>query len=153
MKQKKTNIELSDEDKIMFGNFMEWVNWLDKNKGQGRFDIQSNKLQTFLKDNGIKLSFKKPVPKSLRTVNKICYTVTGKSAVRSLAKHIRNAYAHSNIKKANGYFNMFDEWKKGKKQPAVVTMRGKIEENMMQGLLDAIKENWRAKNANAVGGQ
>lgn len=153
MKQKKTNIELSDEDKIMFGNFMEWVNWLDKNKGQGRFDIQSNKLQTFINDNGITLDYDNPVPKSLRTANKICYKKAGDSPVRSLAKHIRNAYAHSNIKKADGYFNMFDEWKKGKKQPAVMTMRGKIEENLMQGLLNAIKENWRVKKANAVDGQ
>lgn len=135
MKEKQTG--LTDADRLMFDDFCEWVNL---KKGKGRFLYEDPDFQSFKNDNGILLDFKSPISKIIKGQNAIYYNVR-RSAVGDLARHIRNAYSHSQIKRQKGYFVMTDIWKKDKESHAQITMRGKISVKLMQSLLDVIRKN------------
>ena len=135
---------LSDEDRLMFSRFMEWFNGLKNDKGNGSFNFKDKVFQAFLNANGVKFLFCKNVPKTLRGANVVAYNPQ-QSAVYNLARHIRNAFAHSMIEKKKGSFVMSDI-RKRKGQAEIVTMRGKIAEDVMPGLLSAIQANRKAKN-------
>lgn len=135
---------LTDEDKLMFANFMDWVNGLKHDKGNACFKLADNDFQKFLNDEGIRLLRTKHIPKSLRGTNVVAY-VTGHSGVGDLARHIRNAFTHSRIGKKNGLFLMTDVYRR-KGQPETFTMRGKVAVGLMPRLLAAIRANRKPRN-------
>lgn len=135
MKEKK-QIELTDADRLMFDHFKDWYNL----KVEGRFMYEDAEFQSFINNKGITLDYKSPIPENLTEANTIFYD-SKKSAVGDLARHIRNAYSHSQIKRVDGYYIMTDLRPKYKDKPAQVTMRGKISIELMQGFLDAICKN------------
>ena len=134
--KKKEWTELTDADRLMFDRFKDWYNL----KCEGRFMYEDAEFQSFKNDNGIILDNESPIPKKQMEANKIFYD-SKRSAVGDLARHIRNAYSHSQIKRVDGYYIMTDLRPKNKNRPAQVTMRGKISIELMQGLLDAIRKN------------
>lgn len=136
-KKKEKRTGLSNNDKIMFGDFIDWVNL---KQGKGTFLFSDPAFQAFKNTNGIDLDFKSPIPKRISNPNAIFYKSTH-SAVYDLARHIRNAYSHSRIRKKKECFIMTDIDPKTKD----VTMRGKISTDLMQGLLDAIRANKRGR--------
>lgn len=139
MTQKKNKAQstgLSDDDRLMFDNFKEWFNL----KHYGKFNFEDEEFQSFIKDNGITLDYKSPIPRHAKE-NTIVYKKNKSSAVGDLARHIRNAHSHSRIRRRGDYFIMMDIAPKRKDRPKEVTMRGKIHVNLIQALLDAIRKN------------
>lgn len=133
---KKKQTGLTDADRLMFDRFKDWYNL----KGEGRFLYEDAGFQSFKNDNGITLDNESPIPNRIKEENAIFY-ISQRSAVGDLARHIRNAYSHSRIRRWNGYFTMTDIRPKRKDIPAQVTMRGKISVKLMQSLLDTIRKN------------
>lgn len=144
MKKKKLNADFSDAEKVMFSDFMDWFNALQKGNS---FDYKG--LQNCLNEYGIKLRFKEdePIPEEIQDDNAIVCR-DKKSKVRNLARHIRNAFTHSHISKEGGFFLMHDWWAGNKKLPARCTMRGKVSVDVMPELLEAIKASRRIREAN-----
>ena len=136
-KNKTQSTGLRDGDRLMFDNFKEWYN-LNRNSS---FYVRNKKFQSFLNDNDITLDYKSSIPQTAKK-NTIVYK-GDRSVVRDLARHIRNAHSHSRIRRRGDYFIMMDITPKRKDRPEEVTMRGKIHVNLMQALLDAIRENKR----------
>lgn len=91
-----------------------------------------------MRKSGISLQYVKAMPIPLKTSNAIVFD-KGNSVVRNLARHIRNAFAHSQIKRKNGCFIMYDKSRRG------INMFGKIDVDSMPGLLKAIKANFRVR--------
>lgn len=139
---------LTDEDKLMFTSFMDWVNGLKHDKGNACFKFKDKDFQKFLNDEGIRLLRRKRIPKSLRGTNVVEYDI-GRSGVGDLARHIRNAFAHSQIYKKNGLFILKDAYKR-KGQPETATMRGRVAVGTMPGLLAAIRANRKPRNRQAA---
>lgn len=143
MKKKEKYMGLSDDDKIMFADFIEWFNL---NKSKGTFCFEDPEFQSFKKNNGIELDNESPIPNAIKKPNTIIYK-KNKSKVGDLARHIKNAYSHSTIQKENGYFIMSDfDYYKTKE----ITMRGKITVELMQDLLDAIRNNKRNRKKSRI---
>ena len=144
MKEEKLNADLLDAEKVMFSDFMDWFNALQKGNS---FDYKG--LQNCLNEYGIKLRFKEdePIPEEIQDDNAIICR-DKKSKVRNLARHIRNAFTHSHISKEGGFFLMHDWWAGNKKLPARCTMRGKVSVDVMSKLLEAIKASRRIREAN-----
>ena len=139
---------LTGNEKLMFANFMDWVNGLKHDKGNGSFSIEDQAFQKLLNDEGIRLVRKEHIPKSLRGANVIVY-IKSRSGVGDLARHIRNAFAHSRIYKKNGLFILKDAYKR-KGLPETVTMRGKVAVGTMPGLLAAIRANRKPRHRQAA---
>ncbi len=141
----KKNNELSEQEKIMFYNFMDWANCVKENRG-GKFNITNNAWRSFINGNNITLCYVPPIPKAMNEKNKIYFTKRANySPIYELMTHIRNAIAHSQITKVDGCFVLHDISKSKKKED---TMQAKVDEDMMQGLLDAIKNNYTIKKKN-----
>lgn len=132
---------LSEQEKAMFTDFMDWYNLEVKIKTPGTFNINNPKMQSFIISKGLTLDYKSPIPNAVNETNKIVYK-SSKSCVEDLARHIRNAFAHSNIKKVKDDFIMKDV--NGK----ATSMRGRVSANLMQDLLNAIRANKQVKKKN-----
>lgn len=145
----KKSENLSNEDRLMFMDFMEWVNTILKEKRPETFKYDDAVFQSFIQDNNICLQCANRIPKQINQKNTIIYKDNKKSKVKSLAKHIRNAIAHTHIIKGDSSFTMHDEYqqkKKGKKEKIrTTTMRGIIDVDLMPKFLQAIKENYRIR--------
>lgn len=109
---------------------------------------QSHSMPSWILPNKI-VRFKKnePIPEEIQDDNAIVCR-DKKSKVRNLARHIRNAFAHSHISKEGGFFLMHDWWAGNKKLPARCTMRGKVSVDVMPEFLEAIKASRRIREAN-----
>lgn len=140
---------LSKEDRLMFMYFMDWVNTILKEKRPEKFEYEDAVFQSFIQDNNISLQCAKRIPKQINQKNTIIYKDDKKSKVKSLATHIRNAFAHTHIIKGDSSFTMHDEYQqkiKGKKKKIrTTTMRGIIDVDLMPDFLQAIKENYRIR--------
>lgn len=145
----KKSENLSNEDRLMFMDFMEWVNTILKEKRPETFKYDDAVFQSFIQDNNICLQCANRIPKQINQKNTIIYKDNKKSKVKSLATHIRNAIAHTHIIKGDSSFTMHDEYqqkKKGKKEKIrTTTMRGIIDVDLMPKFLQAIKENYRIR--------
>lgn len=131
--KKKTNTGLSKKDMLMFSTFMEW-----HNKSKGTFYYNDPGFQLFKSMNNIELDKDSLIPNKIEKPNTIVYKIRN-SGVGDLARHIKNAYSHSRIRKEKGYFVMTDF----NPQTKETTMRGKISVKMMPALLNAIRDNKR----------
>ena len=129
---KKTG--LTESEKLMFSDFMDWFNLDAKEKDGKKFKFDDPEFQSFLINNGITLNSKSIIVPNIKKTNIIYYDVK-KSKVRDLARHIRNAYAHSLITKKQDKFYLKDTY------DHKLTMNGKISINSMKGLLEAIRNN------------
>lgn len=140
---------LSNEDRLMFMDFMDWVNTILKEKRPETFKYDDAVFQSFIQDNNICLQCANKIPKQINQKNTITYKDDKKSKVKSLATHIRNAFAHTHIIKGDSSFTMHDEYQqkiKGKKKKKrTTTMRGIIDVDLMPKFLQAIKENYRIR--------
>ena len=137
---------LSNEDRLMFMDFMEWVNTILKEKRPEKFEYEDAVFQSFIQDNNISLQCAKRIQKQINQKNTIIYKNNKRSKVKSLATHIRNAFAHTHIIKGDSSFTMHDEYQqkiKGKKR--TTTMRGIIDADLMPDFLQAIKDNYRIR--------
>lgn len=134
---------LSNEDRLMFMDFMEWVNTILKEKRPETFKYDDAVFQSFIQDNNICLQCANIIPKQINQKNTIIYKDDKKSKVKSLATHIRNALAHTHIIKGDSSFTMHDEYQQKKKR--TTTMRGIIDVDLMPKFLQAIKENYRIR--------
>lgn len=134
---------LSNEDRLMFMDFMEWVNTILKEKRPEKFEYEDAVFQSFIQDNNISLQCAKRIPKQINQKNTIIYKNNKRSKVKSLATHIRNALAHTHIIKGDSSFTMHDEYQQKKKR--TTTMRGIIDVDLMPKFLQAIKENYRIR--------
>lgn len=134
---------LSNEDRLMFMDFMEWVNTILKEKRPETFKYDDAVFQSFIQDNNISLQCAKRIPKQINQKNTIIYKNNKRSKVKSLATHIRNALAHTHIIKGDSSFTMHDEYQQKKKR--TTTMRGIIDVDLMPKFLQAIKENYRIR--------
>ena len=149
---KRAMAGLTDADKLMFADFMDWVNGLRHDKGNACFRFNDQAFQSFLRDEGISLrQCSKPISKSVRGKNVIKYNCR-KSAVGDLARHIRNAFAHSRIIKSGGFFVMHDAYKAKGQGVETLTMRGRVAVGVMPGLLAAIQANRQLRGRQAVQG-
>lgn len=148
MSEKKAG-NLSNEDRLMFMDFMDWVNTILKEKRPEKFEYEDVVFQSFIQDNNICLQCANRIPKQINQKNTIIYKDDKKSKVKSLATHIRNAFAHTYIIKGDSSFTIHDEYQqkiKGKKKKIrTTTMRGIIDVDLMPKFLQAIKENYRIR--------
>lgn len=135
---------LSNEDKLMFVDFADWVNTILKEKRPEKFEYEDTVFQSFIQDNNISLRCANRIPKQINQKNTIIYKDNKRSKVKSLANHIRNAFTHTHIIKGDSSFTMYDEYKK-KKKIRITTMRGIIDVDLMPKFLQAIKENYRIR--------
>lgn len=142
MSEKKAG-NLSNEDRLMFMDFMEWVNTILKEKRPETFKYDDAVFQSFIQDNNICLQCANKIPKQINQKNTIIYKNNKRSKVKSLATHIRNALAHTHIIKGDSSFTMHDEYQQKKKR--TTTMRGIIDVDLMPKFLQAIKENYRIR--------
>lgn len=134
---------LSNEDRLMFMDFMEWVNTILKEKRPEKFEYEDAVFQSFIQDNNISLQCAKRIQKQINQKNTIIYKNNKRSKVKSLATHIRNAFAHTHIIKGDSSFTMHDEYQQKKKR--TTTMRGIIDVDLMPKFLQAIKDNYRIR--------
>ena len=134
---------LSNEDRLMFMDFMEWVNTILKEKRPETFKYDDAVFQSFIQDNNICLQCANRIPKQINQKNTIIYKNNKRSKVKSLVTHIRNAFAHTHIIKGDSSFTMHDEYQQKKKR--TTTLRGIIDVDLMPKFLQAIKENYRIR--------
>ena len=160
MNTKKKRESILPNEQLKFCRFMNWFGNLsneeeangDSSKSKSKFEYKDPAFQSFLKDHGICICCKNKIPQRLKGENKIIMrSNTKKPDVRSLARHIRNAIAHSNIIKVNGVYCIIDKKKPNNKdsnqtsKEDIYTMRGRIDVDLMPKFLQAIKENYRIR--------
>ena len=139
---------LSNEDKLMFVDFADWVNTILKEKRPEKFVYEDTVFQSFIQDNNISLRCANRIPKQINQKNTIIYKDNKRSKVKSLANHIRNAFTHTKMKRKDDSYTMYDEYYKkieGKKKIHITTMRGIIDVDLMPDFLQAIKDNYRIR--------
>ena len=121
---------LSDEEIKYFAKLMLRYESEIKNDSKG-YNIK--KITKFLRRNNIKLDSKrKPSGYNENEKNTIVFSSNGSACV-DLIRHIRNAFAHDNIKKVKNTYQLYDEYKKNP------TMKGNIGINLLKELISEIE--------------
>lgn len=121
---------LSDEEIKYFAKLMLRYESEIKNDSKG-YNIK--KITKFLRRNNIKLDSKrKPSDYNENEKNTIVFSSNGSACV-DLIRHIRNAFAHDNIKKVKNTYQLYDEYKKNP------TMKGNIGINLLKELISEIE--------------
>ena len=104
----------------------------------GHYDLNNNQLQAFINSNDITFCSHKSIgtnAKKHAAYFRYQYTSTDKA--HDLMRHIRNAIAHGNIKKQQGYFWLTDYNSNGTK-----TLDAKIKTDVFWNFLNELENTY-----------
>ncbi len=128
---------LNKEDKVKLFNYLTHFEKNIKNN-RGHYDLSNNQLQTFINENDI--SFCSHKAKGIDTKEHNAYfqyEYQAANKAHDLMRHIRNAIAHGNITKKDGYFWLTDYTTKGTK-----TLDAKIKTDVFWNFLTELENTY-----------
>lgn len=106
---------INNKEKVKLFDYLTLFEHEIKNN-HGHYDLNDNQLQTFINENDIAFcsyQAKGTKTKEHKAYFQYKYTTTNKAY--DLMRHIRNAIAHGNVIKKDGYFWLTDYTNKGTK--------------------------------------
>ena len=105
---------------------------------RGHYDLSNNQLQTFINENDIAFcSYQAKGIKAKEHNAYFQYEYQAANKAHDLMRHIRNAIAHGNVIKKDGYFWLTDYTNKGTK-----TLDAKIKTDVFWNFLNELENTY-----------
>ena len=130
---------VNQQEKIRLFDYLTRFEKKIKNN-HGHYDLNDNQLQTFINENDIAFcsyQAKGIKAKEHEAYFQYEYRYKGMDKAYDLMRHIRNAIAHGNITKKDGYFWLKDYSNKGTK-----TLDSKIKTNVFWNFLTELENTY-----------
>ncbi len=97
------------------------------------FKVTDKGLNAFLRNKRIKIEYKRKVSEYDGSKNTIFFSNTKSSTLLSFLAHVRNSFAHNNIRKEKNVYVLEDYYHK------IPTMKGRIGRNLMIQFIEYIE--------------
>ena len=128
---------INQQEKIRLFDYLTRFEKKIKNN-PGHYDLSNNQLQTFINENDIAFcSYQAKGIKAKEHNAYFQYEYQAANKAHDLMRHIRNAIAHGNITKKDGYFWLTDYTTKGTK-----TLDAKIKTNVFWNFLTKLENTY-----------
>lgn len=128
---------INQQEKIRLFDYLTRFEKKIKNN-RGHYDLSNNQLQTFINENDIAFcSYQAKGTKTKEHNAYFQYEYQAANKAHDLMRHIRNAIAHGNITKKDGYFWLKDYSNKGTK-----TLDAKIKTNVFWNFLTELENTY-----------
>lgn len=128
---------INQQEKIRLFDYLTRFEKKIKNN-RGHYDLSNNQLQTFINENDIAFcSYQAKGIKAKEHNAYFQYEYQAANKAHDLMRHIRNAIAHGNITKKDGYFWLTDYTTKGTK-----TLDAKIKTNVFWNFLTKLENTY-----------
>lgn len=128
---------INQQEKIRLFDYLTRFEKKIKNN-RGHYDLSNNQLQTFINENDIAFcSYQAKGIKAKEHNAYFQYEYQVANKAHDLMRHIRNAIAHGNITKKDGYFWLTDYTTKGTK-----TLDAKIKTNVFWNFLTKLENTY-----------
>lgn len=127
------SVALSDKEIKFFAKFMLRYEAMIKDGNIRGFNVNDKGLKAFLRNKRIKIEYKRKVTEYDGSKNTIFFSNTKSSVLLSFLAHVRNSFAHNNIRKEKNVYVLEDYYHK---HP---TMKGRISSNLLITLIEYIE--------------
>lgn len=128
---------INQQEKIRLFDYLTRFEKKIKNN-RGHYDLSNNQLQTFINENDIAFcSYQAKGIKAKEHNAYFQYEYQAANKAHDLMRHIRNAIAHGNITKKDGYFWLTDYTTKGTK-----TLEAKIPTDIFWDFLTELENTY-----------
>lgn len=128
---------LNKEEKVKLFNYLTHFEKNIKNN-RGHYDLSNNQLQTFINENDIAFcSYQAKGIKAKEHNAYFQYEYQAANKAHDLMRHIRNAIAHGNITKKDGYF-----WLNDYNQNGTQTLEAKIPTDIFWDFLTELENTY-----------
>lgn len=128
---------INNKEKVTLFDYLTRFEKKIKNN-RGHYDLSNNQLQTFINENDIAFcSYQAKGIKAKEHNAYFQYEYQAANKAHDLMRHIRNAIAHGNITKKDGYFWLTDYTTKGTK-----TLEAKIPTDIFWDFLTELENTY-----------
>lgn len=128
---------INQQEKIRLFDYLTRFEKKIKNN-RGHYDLSNNQLQTFINENDIAFCSYQAKGTKIKEHNAYFqYEYQAANKAHDLMRHIRNAIAHGNITKKDGYFWLTDYTTKGTK-----TLDAKIKTDVFWNFLTELENTY-----------